>query len=338
MVYFWVGVFFCICFTKFANLKTWILKTKGMVMIELAIVFSLLILLVIFTKRRIRTRVQNCPDEIPRKATKKNESNEKLRISCVSKSIEKKLVANLDWLSEEWSQAQENKEANNGSSFLPSWYYDESTDNQYAYLNSLGVEINKGKLNKGEMSDLIGIFKPIDDRNKELLKFFKVPLTGLNQTKARYEVNKLLSNPENVTTWEQRPANTLQKEFYRFFSLKAPAGLTFSEAKTFIDEFERDYDGDFEYHLEDLKTDEQIEFFKRNQLLLEDWRNFEEIVLEFEDSEFRDSYEIKKPTISLMRKAIAELKKENVTMEDASSDIELVVEKLLQIKPELSKA
>ena len=70
-----------------------------MVMIELAIVFSVLILLVIFTKRRIRTRVQNCPDERPRTATKKNESNEKLRISCVSKSIEKKHVANLDWLS-----------------------------------------------------------------------------------------------------------------------------------------------------------------------------------------------------------------------------------------------
>lgn len=307
-------------------------------MAELIIAFSVLILLVLFTKRRIGTRDQNSPDRKLRAANKKHESTEKLRISCVSKSIEKKLIDNLDWLSEEWSRAQENKETNNDSSFLPSWYYDESTDNQYAHLNSLGVEINKGKLNKGEMSDLIGIFKPIDDRNKELLKFFKVPLTGLNQTKARYEVNKLLSNPENANTWEQRPANTLQKEFYRFFSLKTPAGLTFSEAKTFIDEFERDNDGDFEYHLEDIKTDEQIESFKRNQLLLEDWRNFEEIVLEFEDSEFRDSYEIKKPTISLMRKAIAELKKENVTMEDASSDIELVVEKLLQIKPELSKA
>jgi len=307
-------------------------------MIELAIVFSVLILLVIFSKRRIGTKVQSSPDEKPRAATKKNESNEKLRISCMSKSIEKKLVGNLDWLSEVWSQARENKEANNDSSFLPSWYYDESTDNQYAHLSSLGVDINKGKLNKGELSDLIGIFKPIDNRNKELLKFFKIPLTGLNQTKARYEVKKLLSNPENASKWEQRPATILQKEFYRFFSLKAPAALTFSEAKTFIEEFERANDGDLEYHLEDLETDEQIESFKRNQLLLEDWRNFQDIVLEFEDSEFRDSYEIKKPTISIMRRAFAELKKENVTMEEARSDIELVVEKLLQIKPELAKA
>ena len=67
-------------------------------MIELAVVFFALILLVIFTKRRIGTRVQNSPDEKPRAASKKSESNEKLKISCVSKSKEKKLLADLLFL------------------------------------------------------------------------------------------------------------------------------------------------------------------------------------------------------------------------------------------------
>lgn len=307
-------------------------------MIELAVVFFVLILLVIFTKRRIDTRVQNSPDEKPIASSKKSKSNEKLKISCVSKSKEKKLIDNLDWLSEEWSQAQKNKETNNDSSFLPSWYFDQSTEKQYAHLNSLGVDVTKGKLNKGELSDLIGIFKPVDSQNREVLKFFKVPLTGLNQTRARYEAKKLLLDPENVTKWEQRPATNLQKEFYRFFSFKTPAALTFSDAKKFIEEFERVNDEDCEYHLDDLETDEQKESFKRNQILLEDWRYFEDILLEFEDSEFRDSYDIKKPSISVLRRAITELKKEKVTMEEANSNIEVVVEKLLQIKPELAKS
>ena len=76
---------------------------------------------------------------------------------------------------------------------------------------------------------------------------------------------------------------------------------------------------------------------RRNQSLLEEWSYFEEIVEEFDDVEFRDSYNIKKVPISMIKKAIAELNNESVNIEEAAGNVELIIDKLIELKPELER-
>lgn len=137
------------------------------------------------------------------------------------------------WLSSRWAEANRELEAGDLKSF-PSWFFDEVTERQTSLLTSKGISLTGGQLSKGQASDLIGLFFPIDEDDKEVLKFFKVPTKGLNQTTARAEVGKLQADPETATAWSRRPAEPKQKEFYRFFGLKVPGGLTHADAEDFM--------------------------------------------------------------------------------------------------------
>ena len=53
--------------------------------------------------------------------------------------------------------------------------------------------------------------------------------------------------------------------------------------------------------------------------------------------EFRDSYNIKKVPISMIKKAIAELNNESVNIEEAAGNVELIIDKLIELKPELER-
>lgn len=317
-------------------------------MVAVTIAFLIAVIFVLLSRKRKNQELQNIGEmksisdrePAPNVFSKKKRS-QKLKISCTTKPIERKLLNNLDWLSAKWEVAQDKRDADEDVSFLPSWYFDSATERQYDHLSSKGVEITKGELNKGEASDIIGIFHPASDEDKVVLKFFKIPLTGLNQTKARHEIKELFENADNVKKWEHRPASQLQKEFYRFFDFKVPASLTYSDAKAFIVDFESRNEGDMDYHLEGIDEQEAKQLsdnIRRNQSLLEEWSYFEEIVEEFDDAEFRDSYNIKKVPISMIKKAIAELRNESVNIEEAAGDVELLIDKLIELKPELEKA
>ncbi|WP_334029652.1 hypothetical protein [Alteromonas sp. P256] len=317
-------------------------------MVAVTIAFLIAVIFVLLSRKRKNQELQNIVEmksisdrePAPNVSSKKKRS-QKLKISCTTKPIERKLLNNLDWLSAKWEVAQDKRDADEDVSFLPSWYFDSATERQYDHLSSIGVEISKGELNKGEASDIIGIFHPASDEDKVVLKFFKIPLTGLNQTKARHEIKELFENADNVKKWEHRPASQLQKEFYRFFDFKVPASLTYSDAKAFIVDFESRNEGDMDYHLEGIDEQEAKQLsdnIRRNQSLLEEWSYFEEIVEEFDDAEFRDSYNIKKVPISMIKKAIAELRNESVNIEEAAGDVELIIDKLIELKPELEKA
>jgi hypothetical protein len=316
-------------------------------MVAVTIAFFIAVIFVLLRRKRKNQELQNIVemkstsdrDPTP-KVPGKNKRSKKLKISCSTKSVEKKLINNLDWLSAKWEVAQDKRDADEDVSFLPSWYFDSATERQYNYLSSIGVEISKGKLNKGEASDIIGLFHPASDEDKVVLKFFKIPLTGLNQTKARHKIKELFENADNVKKWEHRPASQLQKEFYRYFDFKVPASLTYSDAKAFIEEFESSNEGDIDYHLEGIDEQEAKQLsdnIRRNQSLLEEWSYFEEIVEEFDDAEFRDSYNIKKVPISMIKKAIAELHDESVNIEEAAGNVELIIDKLIELKPELER-
>src|SRR5687767_12600157 len=99
-----------------------------------------------------------------------------------------------EWLSSRWSEAKRQLEAGDLKSF-PSWYFDEVTERQAELLASKGINLPDGPVSKGQASDLIGLFFPVDEEDKAVLKFFKVPTKGLNQTTARAEAVKLLADP-----------------------------------------------------------------------------------------------------------------------------------------------
>lgn len=218
------------------------------------------------------------------------------------------------WLSSRWSEAKRQLEAGDLKSF-PSWYFDEVTERQARLLASKGINLPDGPVSKGQASDLIGLFFPVEEEDKAVLKFFKVSTKGLNQTTARAEVATLQADPENAAAWNQRPADPVQKEFYRFFGVKVPGGLTYSAADEYIAKYQ-----------ETLDTHQ-----------LDDWDSYESILDELMDKDTRDSYDIKKPSVAAIRAAIEALRQSGMSLSDLEDDLEIVTQKLIELQPELEK-
>lgn len=156
---------------------------------------------------------------------------------------------------------------------------------------------------------------PIDEGDKEELRFFKIPIKGLNKTTARAEVVKLQADPERAAAWDQRPAEAIQKEFYKFFGVKVPRGLTYSAADIYIGKHQ-------------LTLDSQQ---------LSNWSSYQSILNELLDKDTRDSYYIKKPSVATIRAAIAALRQSGVSLSKLEGDLEIVAQKLIELQPELER-
>ena len=231
---------------------------------------------------------------------------------------ERILNDNSFWMEEKWALAR--KESHTGDvKSVPIWFFDEVTDRQIQKIEEIGIKISGGRPTKGQASDIIGLFEPAEDENIEILKFFKISLKDMNQSKARYEVNKLLQDPEKSEKWRNRPATVMQKEFYKFFGLKVPQGLTHEIAKKDINEYR-----------EKLNDEDETS--------MDEWDAFEDIYDEINDPDFRDDYELKSINISLYRLAIANLQNEGKTLKELSDDVDIVIDKIMEIKPEIKKA
>lgn len=231
---------------------------------------------------------------------------------------ERILNDNSSWMEERWALARKERDAGDIKS-VPLWFFDEVTERQMQKIEEIGLKISGGRPTKGEASDIIGLFEPVEDENIEILKFFKISLKGMNQSKARYEVNKSLQYPEKLERWRNRPASVMQKEFYRFFGLKVPQGLTYKIATKDINEYRK-------------KLDEE------DEASMDEWDAFEDIYDEINDPDFREDYELKSINISLYRSAIDHLKNEGKTLKELSDDIDIVIDKIIEIKPEIQKA
>ena len=218
------------------------------------------------------------------------------------------------WLLTRWADADRQRAAGALTTF-PSWFFDAATDRQIAHLAERGLSLAGGPVSKGQASDVIGLFFPPDDGDEEFLKFFKVPSKGMNQTMARAEAAKLRADPAKTAAWAQRPAEPLQKEFYRFFGLKVPSGLNISDAATFIASHQKS--------LDDRQRD--------------DWEAYESIVDDLSDKETCEAYNIKKPSPATLRMAIEALRKVGRSLPDLSGDLDVVAEKLIELKPELQR-
>lgn len=130
-----------------------------------------------------------------------------------------------NWLQERWDLAQR---LGVGDVF-PAWYFDQMTESQARRLEEDGRRYS-GQLTKGQASDLIGLGEQPDEEDREVLRFFKRPLRGMNETRARHEIALLFQEEANRKAWADRPATTRQREFFRFFGMKPAAGLLKREA------------------------------------------------------------------------------------------------------------
>lgn len=172
------------------------------------------------------------------------------------------------------------------------------------------------RLTKGQASDLIGLDEPPDEDKLEILRFFKQPLRGMNETRARHEIALLFQDEANRKAWEDRPATARQKEFFRFFGTKPSAGLLKREADQQI--------------TERLKQAQDSDDPLANQ-----WRTYDGLLDDFDDPDFREGFGIRKPGVSAIRKAIDALIAEGRTWDDLDSDS--VAERLVEMNPDLER-
>lgn len=136
---------------------------------------------------------------------KKNKSPKK---TTPDPGLKKILEENEDWITERWNRAKKERDQGDLTS-VPKWYFHEATKQQKERIRKEGYDIREDNiLTKGEATDIIGLFEPVSDRDKEVLEFFEIPLEGMNRSRAQYEVSKLFSNPANVERWENRPKHT----------------------------------------------------------------------------------------------------------------------------------
>ncbi len=109
--------------------------------------------------------------------------------------------------------------------------------------------------------------------------------------------------------------DAMQKECLRFFGLAVPRGVTFENAEKLIEGHRAALDD-----TDSKRADE--------------WDAFELVVGNLSDRENRADYGIKKPTLAAIRQAFDALLADGTAAEDI--DDQLVVEKLLELKPELA--
>ena len=117
---------------------------------------------------------------------------------------------------------------------------------------------------------------------------------------------------------ENQPADVSQKEFYKFFDLPIPKGLTTAQAAKTIVELRKK-----------LKAEDASK--------LEQYDAYTSILEEFDDNDFREGYEVKKPGKAVLNDALNQLTQEGKDYAYLSDNIQEVVDRVIKLKPELER-
>lgn len=117
---------------------------------------------------------------------------------------------------------------------------------------------------------------------------------------------------------ENKPANSSQKEYYKFFGLPVPKALTSGQANQTI-------------------TAHRKKLAAEDVLKLEEYDSYNNIITDFEDSDFREPYDLKRVTKAILNEALSQLIEDGKTYAYLSDNIDEVVEKVLLINPDLEK-
>jgi len=197
------------------------------------------------------------------------------------------------------------------------WKSDDATQKQLDYIESLSGNRPAG-LTKGQASTLIDQLLPPDPSDLQVLRFFKVSTKGLGQKAASDAAQGLLSDSEKLERWRARPPSQEQREFFRFFGFSVPAGIGQDEAAALRTR-----------HIKELKQSESAK--------LNDWKHYSELLEELADPEYREGFDIKKPSLSLVRKVVADLIAEGWTYERLRDDEDEFIDRLIAADPRIEK-
>ncbi|MHC4908832.1 MAG: hypothetical protein ACYTF9_03830 [Planctomycetota bacterium] len=228
------------------------------------------------------------------------------------------LDENLPWLKERWRLAHREFETGHYR-IVERWFFDAATAGQLARIDAIGLGLSCDAITKGQASDIIGLFESVAKEEKQILRFFKVPLAGVNQTRARHEAAVRLADARQRAMWESRPATPWQKEFYHVFEYPVPRGLTFQQADRFIK------------RIRSSLLDDQTEKFR-------EWQAYQALFEQLVRPDTRDDEELDETTVPAFRSAIVSLLEEDRAMEELRNAPELVMERLIRDNPRLRRA
>ena len=224
---------------------------------------------------------------------------------------------NADWLQERWQLAEQAR-ITSDYSVIPSWFFDDITNRQQAKLDSLGLDPKLADGLKGKASDLIGLFSPIEDYPRDVMRFFKTKQLHKNESFGRHQVAILMANEENLAKWENRPASQAQKGFFRFFDITAPKGINHKQAEALIDS-----------HI--CKWDET------NDDRHKDWSAFENFWDELSDADIRSEYEISRVSFSIFLKAAISIQRDKSGLAQIEGDLDALIARCEELKPGIRK-
>ncbi|WP_231882085.1 hypothetical protein [Alteromonas stellipolaris] len=204
-------------------------------------------------------------------------------------------------------------------------------------MTDRGIIVEKGNLYRGQFSDLLGLFDGVSLEDRSVLRFFNKPITGMCQSKANHDVAVILSNVDNLSKWDSRPASQLQKAGLAFLNITHDKGINHAQADALIKGFREEFETN-EYIESDVISEScNAALYENNNLLINDWNSFEEIYEEVNEPDTRDEHSIKKVTLSIFQKSISRLKSEGNNLQDLKTDIDAVIAKIIEIEPKILK-
>lgn len=171
------------------------------------------------------------------------------------------------------------------------------------FIGYLPKEISAQIIGTGMYENVKARLGPIYISNNDFLDI-QYQVIGPKADKKKFD--EFLSN---------QPAELSQKDYFKFFNLAIPKGLTAGQAEQAISE-----------HQKSSKTEE-----------LEEWEGYTKILEEFDDQDFRDGYDLKKVSKTILMEAISQLKAQGKTCKYLSDNIDEVAERIIELKPDLEK-
>lgn len=221
---------------------------------------------------------------------------------------------NIDWLEKEWNILEKEKLSGSNRKFIY-WFFSDPSPHMIDELENRGIILKDDKPKMGHIDDILGLYLPVRDTDKETLKGFGKSYSGLNRTKGKYLAYQLLNGSEYSKEREERAATVMQREFYKFFTHKVPNGLSYNNARNEIKEIKKSL------------SEEQIN----------SWSTYESTFDEITDPDTRNDYSIKKVSLSLYRKSIDSLRKQGISWDQIEDDLDIVIDEIIKLKPDIEK-
>ena len=119
-------------------------------------------------------------------------------------------------MKERWDRAEKEKKSGILKTF-EWWFFDQATGPQIGRLERMGILGRRKGFTKGQASEIIGLFEPAERKHLEILKKNNIALRGMNETKARETIARLLLDPAKVSVSDNSPELELENRIIKQF-------------------------------------------------------------------------------------------------------------------------